>query len=409
LMGSLAHTQVGFPQIIQIADLGGEYCVTFLILFVAACLTTMLTPRKSVVRQLLPLVPGGVALALTLYYAELRSTHVATRTESSPATRIALIQGNTLADWKGDLDRQQAIMDEYFSLSLDAVRQSQLRDGRAVDVIIWPETSFRQPLWTVADGYQLPAEHFHESRFLAAKSELQEFVRQTGAAILTGIDRAEVSPNASGQPEVLGHNSSVAVNKQGELVGFYDKMHLVLMGEYVPFSDWVPLLKRLTPITGLAEPGERPVAMELASLVFCPNICYETVVPHQIREHVTALTEANHAPDVLVNLTNDSWFWGSSELEMHLACGIFRAVEMRLPLLIAANGGLSAHVDPLGNLLQVTPRQQTALLLVDLPNRQPPILTCYARYGDWFAGSCVICCVVLGVVGWQASRSDGAN
>ena len=86
---------------------------------------------------------------------------------------------------------------------------------------------------------------------------------------------------------------------------------------------------------------------------------------------------------------------------MHLACGIFRAVEMRLPLLIAANGGLSGYVDSYGNVCQVSPRQQTAFLLVDLPVRKSQGLTFYARYGDWFAGVCVVCCVVLAVLGWR--------
>lgn len=409
LMGSLAHTQVDYPLVIQIADVVGEYGVTFLIMLVAACLTSATSTRVSGMLRLGFVVPGAVALGLALTYGQSQRVRLDLQQKGPPAVRVALIQGNTLADWKSDVDRQRAIMEEYFSLSLDAVKQSQQLDGRAVDVIVWPETSFRQPLWTIAEGYQLPAEQFHESHFQAAKSELQEFVRQTGAAILTGIDRAHVAPNDMGQPEVLGHNSSVAMNKEGKLVGIYDKMHLVLMGEYVPFTDWLPLLKRLTPITGLAKPGEQPQAMELDDFIFSPNICYETVVPHLIRAHVIELAAANQPPDVLVNLTNDSWFWGSSELEMHLACGIFRAVEMRLPLLIAANGGLSAHVDPFGRVLQVTPRQQSALLLVDLPKIEPGPLSYYAQLGDWFAGGCVICCVVLGVVGWVAFRRGGAS
>ena len=420
LMGSLAHTQVEYPLVIQIANLAGEYGVTFLIVLVAACLVNMADARVAGWRRLGIVLPGVVALGLALIYGQSERAKLALPQQGAPAIRVALIQGNTLADWKSDLDRQQEIMAEYFGLSLGAVRQSQQHDGREVDVMVWPETSFRQPLWTIADGFQPPAEQFHESYFQVARSELREFVRQTGAAILTGIDRAHVVPNELGQPDVLGHNSSVAVNKQGEVVGIYDKMHLVIMGEYVPFTDWLPILKRLTPITGLAEPGEHPQAMELENRIFCPNICYETVVPHLIRDHVTQLAKANQMPDVLVNLTNDSWFWGSSELEMHLACGVFRAVEMRLPLLIAANGGLSAHIEPSGRVLQVTPRQQPAVLLVDLPKIEPQPLTFYAQHGDWFAGICVICCTVLAIFAsrdamhrrsnaCRLSRSDDAS
>ena len=81
-----------------------------------------------------------------------------------------------------------------------------------------------------------------------------------------------------------------------------------------------------------------------------PNICYETVLSHVIRGQVNALTAEGREPDVLINLTNDGWFWGSSELDMHLACGVFRAVECRKPLLIAANTGFSAWIDGDGRI-----------------------------------------------------------
>ena len=124
------------------------------------------------------------------------------------------------------------------------------------------------------------------------------------------------------------------------------------------------------------------------------------------------LSEAGTAPDVLVNLTNDAWFWGSSELDMHLACGVFRAVEMRTPLVIAANGGLSAHIDAFGNVLQKTPRQQTATLLVDLklPARSDVYPSFYAAYGDWLAIVCVVCCAVFAVLrGSRAEESETGN
>ena len=78
---------------------------------------------------------------------------------------------------------------------------------------------------------------------------------------------------------------------------------------------------------------------------FSPSICYETVIPHVIRRQVATLESRENNPTALVNVTNDAWYWGSSELDMHLACDVFRAVETRLPLVIAANGGISASID----------------------------------------------------------------
>ncbi len=413
--GSLAHTQIRFLEIIQLADIVGEYGVTFLIMLVSACLTLALSHnpqrharprlRHVALYVILAALAIGSAFVHGALFLQLESVS-ASPTQSMP--RIALIQGNIRAQIKAEVDKQQNIMDEYMGLSLEAVASSRAEDDRAVDLIIWPETSFRQNLATVEKGYQLPAGIVHESYLIAGPRDLAEFVNQTGAAILTGIDRVHIYPTDHGHPDFKAYNSSVLMDAERRIVGTYDKMHLVVLGEYVPFSDWIPLLRNLTPITGLAAPGERPAAMKLHDLVFCPNICYETAVPHLIRGQVTELAAAGEMPDVLVNLTNDSWFRGSSELDMHLACGVFRAVEHKRPLLIAANGGLSAHVGPSGTVHQVSKRQQPQTLLVDLPKPSRQGLTLYAKWGDWFAGICVVCCVVLAVVGWRGRARDTA-
>ena len=411
-MGSLAHTQIKFPWVIQIANLVGEYGVTFLIVLVAAVLTNLLPtgepwrPRP----RLLPFLPAAILLLATLAYGYLQKVDLVVEQKLPlPGPRIALIQGNTPADWKSDPERQISIMQEYSTLSEEAVEQSKKKDDRGVDLIIWPETAYRYPLFTISEDFKAPPEQFPDTQVNAAKNDLKEFVRRTESAILTGIDRVHLFPTDYGHTHFKNYNSSICINKQMQHVGTYDKMHRVIMGEYVPFAEWIPWLAQLTPITGSVSPGQQPQAFELEETVYCPNICYETTVPHLIRRHVSELAANGTMPDVLVNLTNDAWFWGSSELDMHLACGIFRAVEMRLPLVIAANGGLSGYVDPNGTVQQVTPRQETATLLIDLPKRAAAKLTFYARWGDWFAGVCVVCCVVLGVVGRRSSRSQSIN
>ena len=428
LMGSLAHTQINYPWVIQIADLVGEYGVTFLILLVASCLTAVVFSDKTGRKRGLPLLPACLAIAATLAYGCAKTETRLTQQTDSPKSlsqnplggvqrsgkpepsngfgtysklRVALIQGNSLADWKNDDARQISIMQEYVQLSEQAVLQSQQRDGRNVDLIIWPETAYRNPLYTVDDGYQPPSDRFDPSNLHASENYLADLVHRTKSAIFTGVDRFRLFADPSGQLAFDSFNSSVLIDKQGELVGTYDKMHLVIFGEYVPLANWIPLLKQLTPISGFATPGQQPRALEVDGFTCCPNICYETVIPHLIRRQVTELAASGTMPDALVNLTNDAWFWGSSELDMHLACGVFRAIEMRLPLVIAANGGLSAHVDSCGTVQQVTPRQQAAWLLVDLPRRPDDQLTLYALGGDWFAGLCVVCCVVFGVIGWR--------
>ncbi len=240
---------------------------------------------------------------------------------------------------------------------------------------------------------------------------------QTG--VLVGIDRFEaVEPTADptsaasepGQnvsyPAYHIFNSAVMAATDGTIVGTYDKMHRVMFGEYIPLAKWLPFLYRITPVTGGIEPGYGPASLEQGGVLYAPNICYETVLPHVIRRQMTELTRQGKIPDVLVNLTNDAWFWGSSELEMHLACGIFRAVEMRTPLVVAANGGLSAVIDSRGRVRKVTKRLQTAFLLADLtlPVRRTTAPSYYAAAGDWFAIGCLLFCVTFGLRNAISSR-----
>ena len=402
LMGSLAHTQYRNPAVIQIADFAGEYGVTFLISFTAACITRGLCGwRQNRSGQGIAVILTGAALLTGCYwYGQMRSGSGAQGGTHSVDTRVALIQGNTLADWKSDPERQQQIMEEYVRLSLDAVRYSRDHEHRTVDLIVWPETAFRETLISVAEGYTPPPELLPPSRLTAAQDYLKLLVKELGAAVLVGIDRVEIIPSTGEEIEYRTFNSSVLVDKKGKITNTYDKMHLVPFGEFMPLARWFPFLYQVTPITGGAEPGQAPSAMQVEGVTYSTNICYESAVPHLIRRQVCELVErTGRAPDALVNLTNDAWFWGSSELDMHLACGVFRAVETRTPLLIAANGGLSAHVDSWGKIISVSQRQHPEFLTADLniPRRKGKYPSPYVASGDWFVGLCVLCCLVLAI------------
>ena len=143
---------------------------------------------------------------------------------------------------------------------------------------------------------------------------------------------------------------------------------------------------------GTAEPQDA-----LGKVRIVPNICYESVPSHFIRGQVNALTAEGREPDVLVNLTNDGWFWGSSELDLHLMCGVFRAVECRKPFLIAANTGFSGWIDADGRIVKQGPRRAKEVLIAEpcLDQRR----SWYLEHGDWFAGVCLAGCMLFAVVG----------
>lgn len=398
LMGAVSHSQAGQPWVRSIAAYAGAYGVTFAVILVAAALTNLFrdwrTPRRS--RRLVEWALAlGVVVGLGL------AARSATRPEPAPGEgrpRVALIQGDTRAVWEADPERPQRIMDRQVALSREAYEQSQ-RGGRPIDIVIWPESMFRSPLDTFDGGLGFPddADEAFARRVENTASWLRLVSDVTGgAAVLVGVDRFDHATQADGETTVY---NSVALAESGRVVAVYDKTHLVPFGEYIPFASGIPALYYLTPMSGGLAAGAGPVAMDVplrggGDLRLCPSICYETVVPHVIRRQVATLTRQGRRPDTLVNVTNDAWFWGSSELDMHLACGVYRALENGLPLLVAANGGLSAVIDATGEVRAIGPRMAEKALVAEVP---PPTArpTLYSRWGDVFAGACLAGCVLL--------------
>jgi apolipoprotein N-acyltransferase len=407
LLASLAHTQTHVPVVIQISDLVGEYGVDFVMMAFAAGIASILFRP----RQFWAAAPAVLLLAATLGYGvwRLNAEHQDAAAGSPSTFRIALIQGNSLADWKQDPDRRRQIMDEYVALSDRAVELTKERgDGRPIELIVWPETMFRSTLFSASPDIQTTPELKLRIDELTAVGphDLAALVKRLGAPALVGIERVhfleDPGQNQNTLPKYLVYNSAVLVDRDGQIVGVYDKVHRVMFGEYIPFADWFPMLYRWPPLTGGVTAGKEPVVLILNDWVLAPSICYETVLPHVIRRQANMLYGGSLSPDVLVNLTNDAWYWGSSGLDLHLACGVFRAVETRLPLVIAANGGLSAWIDVSGRVRAQSQRQQPEVLIADVERRGPASL--YVQFGDWFAGMCLAWCLVLAIVGWRDCR-----
>jgi apolipoprotein N-acyltransferase len=424
LMASLAHTQVSWIPLLQLSDLVGEYGVDFLVMLVAACvLDSGLRIADCGLKKPILIVPpvfaATVSLAGVLTYGQLRLQNTLLETSATTGNpqseirnpksiRIALIQGNSQPEWKADPSRERQIMDEYVSLSEKAVAMADRHgNGRPLDLVVWPETMFRSGLVSFDANYQLPPGMHRTIDEIAdtGPRDLASLAGRLNTAVLVGVERYHFPQVAGAQIDQppLCYNSAVLVRRDGAIVGTYDKVHRVMFGEYIPFAHRLPFLYRLTPLTGGIEAGSNPVGLKLDEIVFAPNICYETAIPHVIRRQVALLATRNESPDVLVNLTNDAWYWGSSELDMHLACGVFRAIEARRPLVIAANGGISAWIDHFGRIRAQSPRQQPDVIIADVEpgNMASP----YIRYGDWFAGTCLACCIALAIVGWYHRTS----
>jgi apolipoprotein N-acyltransferase len=403
-MASLGHTQYRWIELIQLSDLAGAYGVGFLVMFVAACLARAV-PSGGKPWSSWPLVPAATVLVAALVYGHLRVS----REQAAPQARIALIQGSidiVLNPPEGTQDRMHK---HYRELSQQAVdRYSDL------DLIIWPETVFGRFLFDYDPHVPVPDQwNGSKATFLEqlekeaarTRGEMRAVGRQLDTPLLVGVATFFFDEGGSKH-----FNSAAFVPLDDGPIGRYDKMHRVVFGEYVPFAEELSWLVKLTPLSSLniaVERGAAPAAFDVAGLRIAPNICYESVMPQVIRRQVNTLAEQGREPDVLVNLTNDGWFWGSSELDMHLACGVFRAVECRKPFLIAANTGFSAWIDADGRILAQGPRRATGVLLAEVaPERRT---SWYLTWGDWPAGICLAACLLFAAVGtWARHRNRWA-
>jgi apolipoprotein N-acyltransferase len=173
-----------------------------------------------------------------------------------------------------------------------------------------------------------------------------------------------------------------------------------MFGEYIPLGETFPALYRWVGMSG-ASPGMGPASFAVKGRKLCPNICFETMVPHVIGTQLRDLRKSREVADILINLTNDGWFWGSTILDMHFQAGIFRAIESRRPLVVAANTGITAWIDGSGRVLGQLPRRQPGVLMagVELDGRESR----YARWGDGPLTGLVI--AGYGWLAWRGRKS----
>ena len=258
-------------------------------------------------------------------------------------------------DVKFNYAAKQKVMDSYIALS---ERASHLETSGARDatILIWPESAF--PFFLTA-----------EPDALAQITQL--LGRDT--VLITGAVRLGEPVNPT-NPTV--YNSIYVIDHDGSIVSSYDKVHLVPFGEYLPFQHILESLglQQLTKLPGgfFAGDRRRPISVPGAPPAL-PLICYEAIFPDE-------LMPKGRRPGWMVNVTNDGWFGISTGPFQHLQQARVRAIEQGLPLVRAANTGISAVVDPLGRTINSLPLGSEGMLNSRLPRSiGPPV---YTRVGD---------------------------
>lgn len=376
----LAHTQIEFHSLMQISDQLGGYGVSYLVMTVTAVgVQAYLSWPEAGLRSrtLAACACTAGVLVAAIVYGQYRLAQADELADTPPLARVLLVQENTPTYFDSELTERQMAWTRY----LDTTRDLAIKHGTA-DMVVWPESTFtggvpwfspalpdkmpsdnlgapdeaaaRERLTQLDDGFAMKVDMTlragrGQGLFAPQAAEAEQVVPPQKPYLLVGCDAAEITSE-----EMLSYNAALFFGPSGEMQGHYYKMHRVMFGEYIPLGV---LLKPLRDVFNIGiEPGTEHACFEVQGTKFAPNICFESMLPRLISNQVRQLTRAGTPPDVLVNLSNDSWFRGSSMLEHHLACTQLAAIENRRPILVAANTGLSASIDGSGRLLEVTDR-----------------------------------------------------
>jgi apolipoprotein N-acyltransferase len=339
--GLLGYSQYLSLPIIQIAELGGIYGVSLVIVAVNAALAgcLVLSTRAAL---------GGVALAgavlgCTVAFGIWRLSVPLPSGEA----KVTIMQPSIEQPLKFEPGHAATTLGIYLSLTRRA-------GAERPDLIVWPETALSTVL----------------RRDRELLRTLVDVSGSVGAPLLVG----SIDVDGANPPKL--RNSAFLLTERG-IVGRYDKIRLVPFGEFVPFSGLIGFVRDWAEFIAELEPGTRASVFSGPPAPFAVVICYEGIFPELVRELVKG------GARLIVNMTNDAWFGRTSGPWQHLAMYPFRAVEHRVAVVRAANTGVSAFVAPTGQIMgrAALYERTTITERVSLRARE----TLYSRFGDWLA------------------------
>jgi len=381
-----AHLFTGFPwallgysqsfnlPAIQIADIAGVYGVSFMVMLVNFSVYRAL--RKS---------PGRfhvlffvfILFSLSFGYGWKRIAQI----QPAQNLKIAVIQANIPQEIKWNSRYRNFIIDKYKALTKSSLSERPR-------LVIWPETAL--------PGYL-------EEKDI--KKEITELARSDNIYLLTGTLREN-------GPDI--HNSASFISNEGKILASYDKIHLVPFGEFIPLEKSFLSIRSLVdkPIGDFDRGGEFTVFkfkfMETFSESerirkathfhkFSVLICFEDIFPE------LSVNFVRKGARFLVNITNDAWFGKTAAAFQHMQCSIFRAVENRVPVLRAANTGVSCVIDHRGKIIKSV-KEGNRRIFVDgyaSANIMPTFAgSFYTRFGDVFAWGCIVL-ALIGLAGYR--------
>lgn len=309
---------------IQSASIFGVYGLSFVVLCLACCGYLLLDrcSKRDIIH---------VSIALFIFAANygFGYTRLITHEQGFTDAKIRIVQAdikqNLHADFKEKLGN--------FQKHIDLTKQG---DGKGFDFIIWPEAGIDFPLT------------------LTQRLNFAEFIPKDSVLLTGGIRVDDVM-----RPTKVW-NSMFAIDHQGQIVDYYDKAHLVPFGEYIPFKSLLPINKVTHGVIDFSQgAGLKEIKLDQKPS-FAPSICYESYFPEE-------MLQKSRRPDFIINFTNDAWYGNTSGPYQHFHMTRMRAVEQGVPVIRAANTGISAVINSQGQILAKLPLNSSGVIDSYLP------------------------------------------
>tara|TARA_B100000614_G_scaffold244635_1_gene249019 strand:+ start:1377 stop:3008 length:1632 start_codon:yes stop_codon:yes gene_type:complete len=399
--GIMGYALFPAPLLIQTADIGGVWLVSFLVILPSFLIGQMINDHqaqvflstrrlKAVLRWRLPELSGYAVLFLfALVYGVLAPKDY----QEAPNWRVALVQQN-VDPWVGGFRAYEHSLDVLLRESDQALAEEN------PDAVIWSETSF-VPSIDYHTRYRTDQERYELVR------QLRDYLQRQEVPFVIGNSDGQLVRNADGDLERVDYNAVLVFERGGELQNTYRKLHLVPFTEHFPYERQLPWLYQLLVEndTTFWEKGTDWTVFELDGVRFSTPICFEDTFGYLSRGFV------RRGAQVIVNMTNDLWSYSEPAAMQHMGMAVFRAVENRRSVVRSTNGGMTTIIDPNGHLLDLYPPFQEGYLAGDVPVFTDAH-TVYTAWGDWLAYVFVAAtglALVFGVVRFTVRRRGVSN
>ena len=370
----VGYSLLGSLPLMQLASLFGVYGLSLLAVLLFAAPATIFAPAHSgLARGRGTFTLAAFLLVLLVAGYGWGERRLKTAGVDDTGIRFRIVQANIDQAEKWRPENSAEIFTDYLELT-----RSGPAGLKGIAMVVWPETAV--PFF-LADAPEA----------LAAIAN----VLPAGTTLLVGSGRLVEDRDADGALlRNRVYNSVLVIDEAGRVTGSYDKIHLVPLGEYLPFQDFLESLgiMQLTDLRGGFSAGQGPRLLTIPGAPpATPLICYEIIFPHEI-------TERGTQPGWLLNITNDAWFGSSAGPYQHFHQARVRAVEQGLPVVRAANTGISAMIDPYGRVRAEIGLGKKGIIDADLPKASQ--ITLFAQFGIIVE----IAMLILAAMGWLACR-----